>query len=59
MSGKEIFNSPPGRGRPASVVTSMITDKVNDLLKIDARMTTSQIVRCLRISTGSSYKISK
>ena len=49
----------PGRGRPASVVTSKMTDKVNDLLKIDARMTTRQVARCLCISTGSTYKISK
>ena len=49
----------PGRGRPASVVTFKMTDKVNDLLKIDARMTTCQVARCLCISTGSTYKISK
>ena len=28
------------------VVTSKITDKVNDLLKIDARMTSRQVARC-------------
>ena len=48
-----------GRGMPASVVTSKITDKVNDLLKINARMTTSQVARCLCITTGSTYKILK
>ena len=36
--GIETIDSAPGRGRPASVVTSKITDKVNDLLKIDARI---------------------
>ena len=49
----------PVRGRPASVVTSKITDKVSDLLKIDTRMRTRKIARCLCISTGSIYKISK
>ena len=58
-SGIETVDSAPGRGRPASVVTSKITDKVNDLLKIDARMTTCQVARCLCTSTGSIYKISK
>ena len=56
-SGIETVDSAPGRGRPASVVTSKITDKVNDLLKIDARMTTRQVARCLCISTRSTYKI--
>ena len=37
-----MVDSAPGRGWPASVVTSKITDKVNDLLKVDARMTTHQ-----------------
>ena len=59
MSGIETVDIAPGRGRPASVVISQRTDKVNDLLKIDARMTTSQVARCLCISTGSTYKISK
>ena len=54
-----MVDSAPSRGRPASVVTSKITDKVNDLLKIDARITTRQVVRCLCISTRSTYKISK
>ena len=36
-----------------------MTDKVNDLLKIDARMTTRQVARCLCILTGSTYKILK
>ena len=58
-SGIETVDSAPGRGRPASVVTSKITDKVNDLLKIDARMTTRQVARCLCISTGSTYKITR
>ena len=44
---------------PASGVTFKITDKAIDLLKIDARMTTRQVARCLCISTGSTYKISK
>ena len=51
--------SAPGRGRPASVVTSKITDMVSDLLKIDARMSTREVARCLCILTGSTYKISK
>ena len=55
----ETVDSAPGRGRPASVVTSMITDKANDMWKIGARMTTRQEARCLCISTGSTYKISK
>ena len=59
MSAIEMVDSASGRGRPASVVTSKITDKVNDLLKICARMTTRQVARCLCISTGSTYKISK
>ena len=54
-----MVDSAPGRGRPSSVVTFKITDKVNDLLKIDARMTTRQVARCLCISTGSTYKILK
>ena len=54
-----MVDSVSGRGRPASVVTSKITDKVNDMLKIDARMATRQVARCLCISTGSTYKISK
>ena len=58
-SGKETVGSAPGRGRPASAATSMIIDKVNDLLKIDERMTTRQVARCLYISTGSIYKILK
>ena len=58
-SGKETVDSAPGRGRPASVVTFMITDKANDLLKIDAQMTTHQVARCLCISTGSIYNIFK
>ena len=29
------------------------------MLKIDARMTTRPVARCLCISTGSTYKISK
>ena len=58
-SGKETVGSAPGRGRPASVVTSKITDKANDLLKKDARMTTRQVARCLCISTGSTFKIFK
>ena len=33
-----------------------MTDKVNDLFKIDARMTTRQVVRSLSISTGSAFK---
>ena len=32
--------------------------QVNDLLKIDARITTCQVARCLCISTRSTYKIS-
>ena len=59
MSDIETFDSAPGRGKPASFVTSKITDKVNDLLKIYARMTTSLVARCLCISTGSTYKILK
>ena len=59
MSGLETVDSAPDRGRPASVVTSKITDKVNDLLKSDARMTTMQVARCVCISMGSTYKISK
>ena len=59
MSGIETVDSAPVRGKPASVVTSKITDKVNDLLKIDAQMTTSPVARCVCISTGSTYKISK
>ena len=55
----EMVDSASGRGRPASVVTSKITDKVNDPLKIDARMTTRQVARRLCISTGSTYTISK
>ena len=58
-SGIDSVDSAPGRGRHARVVTAKITDKVNDLLKIDARMTTRQIARCLCISTGSTSKISK
>ena len=58
-SGIETVDSASGIGRPASVVTSKITDKVNDLLKIDAQMTTRQVARCLCISTGSTYRISK
>ena len=58
-SGIETVDSAPGRGRPASDVTSKIADKVIDLLKIDARMTTRQVARCLCISMGSKYKISK
>ena len=54
-----MVNSAPGRGRPASVVTSKITDKVSDLLKIEARFKTRQVARCFCISTGSTYKISK
>ena len=30
---------------------------MNDLLKIDARMTTRQVARSLSISTGSAFKI--
>ena len=52
MSAIEMVDSASGRGRPASVGTSKITDKVNDLLKIGARMTTRQVARCLCISTG-------
>ena len=37
----------------------VLLDKVNDLLKIDARMTTRQVARCLCISTRSTYKILK
>ena len=59
MSAVEIVDSASGRGRPASVVTSKITGKVNDLLKIGARMTNLQVARCLCISTGSTYKMSK
>ena len=58
-SGKATIDSAPGKGRPASVNTSKITDNVNDLLKIDARMATCQVGRCLCISTGLTYKISK
>ena len=58
-SGIETIDSAPGRGRPASVVTSKITNKANDLLKIDARMTTRQVARCLCLSMGSTHKISK
>ena len=58
-SGIETVDSAPGRGRPASVVTSKIADKVIDLLKIDARMTTREVARCMCISMGSKYKISK
>ena len=58
-SGKETVGNAPGRGRPASAVTSKVTDKANDLLKIDARMTTRQVARCLCIWTGSTYKIFK
>ena len=36
-----------------------ITDKVNELLKIDTGMTTRQVARCLCILTGSKYKIPK
>ena len=36
-----------------------MTDKVNDLLKIDARMTTRQVARSLSISTESAFKILK
>ena len=55
----EMVDSAACRGRPAIAVTSKITDKVNDLLKIDPRMTTRRVARCLCISTGSIYKISK
>ena len=58
-SGIETVDSASGRGRPASIVTSKMTDKVNDLLKIDARMTTRQVARSLSISTGSAFKILK
>ena len=36
-----------------------MTDKVNDLLEIEARMTTRQVARSLSISTGSAFKILK
>ena len=58
-SGIETVDSAPGRGKPASVATSKINDKVNALLKIDAQMTTRQVARCLYMSTGSTYKILK
>ena len=45
--------------RLASVVISKITDEVNGLVKIDAQMKTRQVARCLCISTGLTYKISK
>ena len=51
MSGIETVDSAPVRGMSASVVSSKITDKVNDLLEIDARMTTSPVAGCLCIST--------
>ena len=54
-----MVDSAPGKGRSASVVTSNKTDNVNDLLKIDAQMTTRQVARCVCISTGSTYKIPK
>ena len=54
-----MVGSASDRGRPANVATSKITGKVNDLLKIDARITTRQVARCLCISTDSTYKISK
>ena len=44
-----MVGSASDSGRHASVVTSKITDKVNDLLKIDARITTRQVARCLCI----------
>ena len=54
-----MVDSAPGKGRPAPVVTSKITDKVNDLLKIDAGMTTRQVARCSCILKGSTYKTLK
>ena len=36
-----------------------MTDKVNDLLKIDARMTTCQVARSLSVLAGSAFKILK
>ena len=56
ISGIEAVDSASGRGRPASVVTSKMTDKVNDLLKIDARMTTRQVARSLSISADQHLR---
>lgn len=58
-SGIETVESAPGRGRPATVVNSKMTHKVNALLQTDARITTREVARRLGISTGSAFKILK
>lgn len=58
-SGIESVESAPRPGRPASAIVPQIIQKVQNILKKDARLTTRQIAKAVGISTGSAFKILK